>query len=229
MQNQHDRTALLIGENGLKALAASRVAVFGLGGVGSFALEGLVRSGVGAIDAFDFDRIEATNINRQILATHETIGMQKAFAAASRAASINPDAEIRPYTVEIDSESIEHIDFSEYDYILDCIDSVSAKILIAQKASREGTRLISCMGVGRKLDPTKLQVADIYQTSVCPLAKVMRRELRRLGVPSLVAVFSSEAPSQSASSDIGSMAFVPAAAGMIMASVAVQGIVGGQS
>jgi tRNA A37 threonylcarbamoyladenosine dehydratase len=224
--SQHDRTAIILGWDAVKALSRARVALFGLGGVGGHCLEALLRSGIGAIDIFDYDTVDITNLNRQLLATHSTIGMKKTDAALNRAADIDPDCMIAAFDGYIDSESIKRFSFADYSYILDCVDNVEAKLAIAQKSSNEGARLVSCMGAGNKLDPSLLRVADIYQTSVCPLARIMRRELKKLGIKSLQAVYSLEAPMKSNAGRIGSAAFVPAAAGMLMASVAVRSIAG---
>ena len=192
MDKRFERTALLLGEEGLKRLSVARVAIFGVGGVGGYALEALVRSGVENIDLFDADTVSLSNINRQIIATEKTVGMPKVEAARERALDINPCAKIGTYQVFYSKDNAEQFDLSVYDYIIDAIDSVSSKIHLIVKASEAGVKIISSMGAGNKLDPTKFEVADIYSTSVCPLARVMRTELRKRGIKSLKVVYSKE-------------------------------------
>ena len=178
----------------MEKLAASRVAVFGIGGVGGYTVEALVRSGVGAIDLIDDDKVCLTNINRQIYATCKTVGKYKVDVAAERIAEINPDVAVRTYKTFYTPDTADQFDFSQYDYVVDAIDTVTGKISLVLQAQSVGTPIISSMGAGNKLDPTAFQVADIYQTSVCPLAKVMRKELSRRGVESLKVVYSKEKP-----------------------------------
>ena len=180
MLNQFSRTELLLGREGVERLARAHVAVFGLGGVGGYAAEALVRSGVGALDLIDSDRVSLTNLNRQILATHRTLGQYKADAARDRALEINPEARVTARRVFYGPDTAGDFDFSQYDYVIDAIDTVTGKLALIQQALAAGTPIISCMGAGNKLDPTAFRVADIYETSVCPLARVMRRELGRL-------------------------------------------------
>ena len=194
MLNQFSRTELLFGKEAMEKLASSRVAVFGIGGVGGYTAEALVRSGIGAIDLIDDDKVCLTNINRQIYATRKTIGKYKVDVAAERIAEINPDVQVRTYKTFYMPETADQFDFSEYDYIVDAIDTVKGKLTLAQNADLAGTPIISSMGAGNKLDPTAFEVADIYKTSVCPLARVMRYELKRRGIKKLKVVYSKETP-----------------------------------
>lgn len=194
MSNLFSRTELLFGRDAMERLAASRVAVFGVGGVGGYAVEALARSGIGAMDLIDSDRICESNINRQIHATCRTIGRYKVDVAAERIAEINPAAEVRVHKVFYLPETADRFCFSEYDYIIDAIDTVTGKIALVVNAAAARTPIISSMGAGNKLDPTAFEVTDIYSTSVCPLARVMRRELKRRGIKRLKVVYSREAP-----------------------------------
>jgi tRNA A37 threonylcarbamoyladenosine dehydratase len=194
MLNQFSRTELLFGKDAMERLAASRVAVFGIGGVGGYTVEALVRSGIGAIDLIDDDKVCLTNLNRQLHATRKTVGQYKADVAAERIHEINPDAKVTIHKTFYTPETAKQFDFSEYDYIVDAIDTVTGKIALAVNADSTGTPIISSMGAGNKLDPTAFEVADIYSTSVCPLAKVMRYELRRRGIKKLKVVYSKEPP-----------------------------------
>lgn len=194
MLNQFSRTELLFGKEAMEKLAASRVAVFGIGGVGGYTVEALARSGVGAIDLIDDDKVCLTNINRQIIATRKTIGRYKVDVAAERIAEINPDAKVMTFKTFYTPETASEFDFSEYDYIVDAIDTVTGKIALVVNAHAAGTPIISSMGAGNKLDPTAFEVADIYKTSVCPLARVMRYELKKRGIPALKVVYSKEKP-----------------------------------
>ena len=194
MLNQFSRTELLIGPEGMEKLKSARVAVFGIGGVGGYTVEALARSGVGTLDLIDDDRICLTNLNRQIYATRKTIGVYKVDAAKERILDINPNAAVNTYKTFFLPENAEQFDFSSRDYVVDAIDTVSGKIALIQEAQRHRVPIISSMGAGNKMDPTAFEVADIYQTSVCPLAKVMRRELRKRGVKELKVVYSREKP-----------------------------------
>lgn len=241
MLDQFSRTELLLGREGMERLARARVAVFGLGGVGGYAVEALARSGVGALELIDSDRVSLTNLNRQILATHETLGQYKADAARARVLSINPEAAVEARRVFYGPDTAGDFDFSGYDYVVDAIDTVTGKLALIQQAQAAGTRIISCMGAGNKLDPTAFRVADIYETSVCPLARVMRKELKRRGVRHLKVVYSQELPlemegtlyqeslaGENARRQVpGSNAFVPAAAGLILAGEVVRDLAGG--
>lgn len=252
MLNQFSRTELLLGHEAMERLARARVAVFGIGGVGGYAVEALARSGVGALDLIDDDRVCLTNLNRQIHATRETVGTYKVDAAERRIGEINPKLTVRTYKIAYTPDTAAQFDFSQYDYILDAVDMVTAKIALVEQARKAGTPLISCMGAGNKMDASALRVADLYETSVCPLARVMRRELRKRGVDHLKVVYSTEKPIPP-SCDMavscrahcicppgtarkctdrrqipGSNAFVPAVAGLIMAGEAVKDLCGYQ-
>lgn len=252
MLNQFSRTQLLIGADGMEKLRASRVAVFGIGGVGGYTVEALARSGVGALDLIDDDKVCLSNLNRQIIATRKTIGAYKVDVAKERIADISPDTAVTTYKTFYTPETASQFDFSVYDYVADAIDTVTGKIGLVMQAEEAGVPIISCMGAGNKMDPTALTVADIYSTSVCPLAKVMRHELRKRGIRALKVVYSKEPAmtpaadeeaSESISTDAvcppgtqrsgsarrqipGSNAFVPAAAGLIMAAEIIRDLTG---
>ena len=194
MLNEFSRTELIFGKEAMEKLAASRVAVFGIGGVGGYTVEALARSGVGELDLIDDDRVCITNINRQIYATQKTVGLYKVDVAQERIGEINPKARVHTYKTFFTPETQEQFDFSQYDYVVDAIDTVTGKIALVMKANAAATPIISSMGAGNKIDPTAFRVADIYSTSVCPLARVMRRELKRRGVPGLKVVYSREKP-----------------------------------
>ena len=227
METPFSRTELLLGAEAMTRLRASRVAVFGIGGVGGHAAEALVRSGVGAIDLVDSDQVSVSNLNRQLFALRSTIGMDKVDAAKARLLDINPELIVRTHKCFFLPETADQFDFAAFDYILDCIDTVTGKLQLAEAAHRAGTPIISSMGAGNKLDPTAFEVADIYKTSVCPLARIMRKELRKRGIPALKVVYSREEamePLEKAEPDRqgrralpGSVAFVPPVAGLIMA------------
>lgn len=238
---QLSRTKMLIGSHGIECLAESRVAVFGVGGVGGYTVEALARSGVGTLDIIDNDRISISNLNRQIIALRSTVGKYKVDVAAERIADINPDIKVNVHRTFYIPEKAEDFDFSAYDYVVDAIDTVTGKISIIVEAEKAGTPVISSMGAGNKLEPAAFKVADIYDTSVCPLAKVMRRELRKRGVKSLKVVYSEEVPmtpvlhaeddredfEQKGKKRIpGSIAFVPAAAGLIAAGEVIKDLSG---
>lgn len=218
---------MLIGAEGLKKLSSAHVAVFGIGGVGGHAAEAITRAGVGAIDLFDGDTIAASNLNRQIIALHSTLGQNKAEAMRARILDINPSAKVTAHTVFYTPENSENYPLPGYDYVIDAVDMVAAKIELAVCAIHANTPLISAMGAGNKLDPTRFEVTDIYETSVCPLARVMRRELKARGVPSLKVVYSKEIPVKPAPppedtentrrATPGSISFVPSVAGLILA------------
>lgn len=231
MENQFIRTQMLVGEQGIMRLKNSTVAVFGVGGVGGYTVEALARSGVGTIEIIDNDTVSLSNINRQIIATHDTVGMQKTDAAEMRIKSINPDCTVIKHNCFFLPENADSFDFSRYDYVVDAIDTVSAKIELVMRAVSVGTPIISSMGAGNKLDPTQFEVADISKTSVCPLARVMRRELKKRGVNHLKVVYSKEQAITPFEADEiknekdfarrralpGSVAFVPSVAGLIIA------------
>ncbi|MGN0155358.1 MAG: ThiF family adenylyltransferase [Lachnospiraceae bacterium] len=194
MLNQFSRTELLFGKEAMEQLEHSRVAVFGIGGVGGYTVEALVRSGVGAIDLIDDDKVCLTNLNRQIIATRKTIGQYKVDVMRQRILDINPDCKVEVHKCFYLPETKEEFDFSQYDYVVDAVDTVTAKIQLVMEAQEKGTPIISSMGAGNKLNPAEFEVADIYKTSVCPLAKVMRRELKKRGVKKLKVVYSKEQP-----------------------------------
>ena len=236
MENQFSRTERLLGKENMEKLAAARVCIFGIGGVGGYVAEALARSGVGHLELVDNDVICLSNLNRQIIATHETLGRYKVDVMKERILSINPTAEVTVYKCFYLPETRAQFDFTNYDYVVDAIDTVAGKIALVLQAEESGTPVISSMGAGNKLDPAAFQVADIYQTSVCPLAKVMRRELKRRGVKKLKVVYSKEQPvavqndeesllSSPRRSIPGSIAFVPSVAGLIIAGEVVKDLV----
>ena len=250
MQNWYSRTQLMLGAEAMKKLADSRVAVFGIGGVGGYTVEALARSGVGALDIIDDDKVCLTNINRQIYATRKTVGKFKVDVAAERISEINPDCSVKTYKTFFMPDTEGKFDFTQYDYVVDAIDTVTGKLALVKKADEAGVPIISSMGAGNKLDPTAFEVADIYKTSVCPLAKTMRRELRKLGIDGLKVVYSKEEPIKpqadeetscrnncicppgterkcTARRDIpGSNAFVPPVVGLIIAGEVVKDLTG---
>ena len=224
MNEKFVRTGLLLGESGLHKLETSRVILFGVGGVGGYVAEALVRSGVGHIALVDKDVVSESNINRQIIATTKTIGRAKTEVMQERIADINPEAVVEVYNCFYLPDTAEQFDFTKYDYVVDAVDNVTAKIELVLRAKEAGTPIIASMGAGNKLEPARFEVADIYQTSVCPLAKVMRRELKKRGVKKLKVVYSKEEPIKNDApgedgrrSTPGSVAFVPSVAGLIIA------------
>ena len=242
--NTLTRTEILIGEDNIKKLKNSSVIIFGVGGVGSFCVEAIARCGIGNIHIVDDDTISITNINRQLIATHSTIGKDKIEVVKQRILDINPDANVSASKVFYTKDTVSSIDLSKYDYIIDAIDTISSKILLVEEATRQNIPIISSMGTGNKLDPTKFVVTDIYKTFMCPLAKVMRYELKKRGIKKLKVVYSTEKPIKPApikldlnsksSSEFrdtnkrretpGSISFVPSVAGLIMASQVVNDI-----
>ena len=251
MLNQFSRTELLFGKEAMERLAAARVAVFGIGGVGGYACEALVRSGVGAIDLVDDDRVCLTNLNRQLIATRKTVGRLKTEVMADRILEINPNVQVTLHTCFFLPENAGDFDFAGYDYVIDAVDTVSAKLALVEQCAKAHTPIISCMGAGNKLDPTAFRVADIYQTRVDPLARVMRRELKKRGIRKLKVVYSEEPPIRPIEDmaiscrshcicppgtqrhctdrrDIpGSTAFVPSVAGLILAGEVIKDLAGG--
>lgn len=227
MSNQFSRTELLLGKDALEKLKNSRVAVFGVGGVGGYTVEALVRSGIGAIDIIDNDTVSLSNINRQIIATLDTVGLLKVDVCEDRIKSINPDCKVTKYNCFFLPENADQFDFSKYDYVVDAVDTVKAKLAIVEICKEKNVNIISSMGAGNKLDPTRFEVADISKTSVCPLAKVMRCELRKRGINHLKVVYSKEpAVKVNVTDDSdevnrrsvpGSVSFVPSVAGLIIA------------
>jgi tRNA A37 threonylcarbamoyladenosine dehydratase len=253
MLNQFSRTQLLLGQEGMDTLFQARVAVFGIGGVGGYTVEALARSGVGTLDLIDDDRVCLTNVNRQLHATRKTVGHYKVDVAEQRILEINPDAVVHTYKTFYAPQTAEQFDFTQYDYVVDAIDTVTGKLELVEQAQKAGTPIISCMGAGNKLDATAFRVADIYETSVCPLARVMRRELKRRGIQKLKVVYSQEPP-MTPIDDMtiscrahcicppgtarkctqrrqvpGSNAFVPAVAGLIIAGEVVKDISGARN
>lgn len=232
MSEQFSRTQLLYGAQSMEKLAASRVAVFGIGGVGGYVVEALARSGIGALDIIDNDQVCLSNINRQIIATHKTIGMYKVDAAEERIHDINPDCVVRAYKTFFLPETQDQFDFSQYDYVVDAIDTVTGKLAIIENAKKAGVPVISSMGAGNKLHPSMFEVADIYKTEVCPLAKVMRRECKKRGIDSLKVVYSKEMPIKPSEKSgerkvvPGSTAFVPSVVGLIIAGEVINDIAG---
>lgn len=229
MQEQLSRTELLIGSDGLEKLRNARVAVFGIGGVGGYVVEALARSGVGAFDLIDSDTVALSNLNRQIIATRDTLGKYKTEVMRERIHSICPDTKVEVYNCFYLPETREQFDFTKYDYVVDAVDTVTAKIDLIMSAKEAGVPVISSMGAGNKMNPAMFEVADIYKTSVCPLAKVMRRELKKRGVDHLKVVYSKEEAIKRETDERkpvpGSIAFVPSAAGLIIASEVVKDLI----
>ena len=222
MENQFERTKMLLGEKAVEKLKKSRVAVFGIGGVGGHIAEALVRAGIGEIDVIDRDVVSISNINRQIIALNSTVGLPKTEVFKKRALDINPDVKVNCHNVFFMPDTSDMFDFSKYDYVADAIDTVTGKIEIIMKAQKAGVKVISSMGTGNKLDPTLFEVTDIYKTSVCPLARVMRRELKNRGVKHLKVVYSKEEAiktniTENGKAVPGSISFVPSVAGLIIA------------
>lgn len=239
---QFSRTEMLVGAENLERFRHARVAVFGVGGVGGYVVEALARSGIGTLDLIDNDTVALSNLNRQIIATHKTIGMYKVDAAKERILEINPEAVVHTHRTFYLPETADQFAFDQYDYVVDAIDTVTGKLMLVQQAYEAGTPIISAMGAGNKLDASAFEVADISQTSVCPLAKVMRRELKKRGIEHLKVVYSKETartPLQEADEEQdasqgtrrrqtpGSMAFVPSVVGMIMAGEVIQDLMKG--
>ncbi len=228
MNEQFFRTAMLLGGDAMERLSRARVAVFGIGGVGGYTVEALARAGIGALDLIDSDSVSLSNLNRQILATHSTLGMPKVEAAKLRVLDINPGLKIKTWPIFYTPETAEQFDFTQYDYIVDAIDTVTGKLALVQRAAEAGTPIISCMGTGNKLDATRFEVSDISKTSMCPLARVMRKELGKRGIRHLKVVYSQEEAMNPAGAEEemkalgkrqipGSVSFVPGTAGLILA------------
>ena len=237
MQEEFSRTQMLLGENALKKLAGSKVAVFGVGGVGGFAAQALARSGVGKIELIDSDTVALSNINRQIVAFHSTVGLYKTEVMKKMIEDINPLAEVTERRIFFLPETAGDFDFSGYDYVIDAVDTVTAKLLLVERCTAAGTPVISSMGAGNKLDPTAFEVDDIYKTSVCPLARVMRQELKKRGIRKLKVVYSKEPamtpkghpqaePGSTRRSTPGSVSFVPSVAGLIIAGEVIKDLTG---
>ena len=237
MSEQFLRTEMLLGSEAIRRLQKARVAVFGLGGVGGYAVEALARSGVGSLDLIDSDTVSVSNLNRQLLATHSTVGMLKVEAARRRVLDINPDCRVRTFPVFYLPETADSFDFTRYDYIVDAIDTVTAKLALVERAHAVGTPIICCMGTGNKLDASAFEVTDISKTSMCPLARVMRKELGKRGIRHLKVVYSKEearkptgweeeAAAAGKRQIPGSVPFVPGAAGLILAGEVLKDIAG---
>ena len=250
MNEQFSRTELMLGPEAMKRLADARVIVFGVGGVGGYAVEALARCGIGAIDVVDDDKVSITNLNRQIIATHSVVGQNKVDVAAQRIHDINPDCRVTTHKCFYLPATADQFDFTAYDYVLDCVDTITAKLQLIERAHETGTPIISSMGAANKLDPTAFEVADISKTSICPLAKVIRKECRKRGIKHVKVVYSKEPPrerfggtnledvrSEEGTTDDGghrvgragipgSISFVPPAAGLAMASEVVKDLVG---
>ena len=232
-ENPFARSAAMLGEDAMTRLQSARVAVFGVGGVGGYVCEALVRSGIGTLDVFDKDDVSVTNLNRQIIALRSTIGQDKVNVLAARMRDINPDVVINEHKVFYLPENADDFDLNQYDYVVDAVDTVAAKIELAVRCEQLNVPLIAAMGAGNKLDPSKLQIADVYKTSVCPLARAMRTTLRKKGVKHLTVAYSTEEPLRPVEAidnggmrkDVpGSMAFVPSAMGLLIASYVVRQI-----
>lgn len=236
MDEQFSRSQLLLGGEAMTKLAGARVAVFGVGGVGGYTVEALARCGVGMLDLIDNDTVSISNLNRQILATHSTVGRLKVDVARERVLDINPACVVRTYPCFYLPDTADQFDFTQYDYIVDAIDTVTGKLLLAERAAEANTPIISAMGTGNKLDPTAFQVADISQTSMCPLARVMRKELKKRGIVHLKVVYSQEEPLSPVGGEAeaarlgkrqipGSVSFVPGAAGLILAGAVIKDLI----
>ena len=237
MSEQFLRTEMLLGRDAIEKLQSARVAVFGLGGVGGYAVEALARSGVGSLDLIDSDIVSVSNLNRQILAAHSTVGMLKVDAAENRVLDINPACNVRTYPIFYTPDTADSFDFTEYDYIVDAIDTVTGKLALVERAMAVNTPIICCMGTGNKLDASAFQVADISKTTMCPLARVMRKELSKRGIRHLKVVYSQEealtptgweeeAAALGKRQIPGSVAFVPGAAGLLLAGEGVRDLAG---
>jgi tRNA A37 threonylcarbamoyladenosine dehydratase len=222
VKDQFQRTALLIGHENIKKLGNRHVAVFGVGGVGGNAVEALCRAGIGRIDVFDGDIVDITNINRQLIATHKTIGCDKVDVIKKRMLEINPDVIIGAHKLFYLPDTADDVDLSGYDYIIDAVDTMTAKIELVCRATKLGVPIICSMGAANKLDPTAFEAADIYETTVCPMARIMRKELRKRGVEALKVVYSREAPSRPLPSSIS---FVPPVAGLILAGEVIKDLI----
>ena len=230
MADIFDRTRGIIGDSGITKLKNARVAVFGIGGVGGYVAEALARSGVGSLDLIDKDVVSITNINRQIVALHSTVGKYKTEVMRERIADINPDCKVVEHRLFYLPDTADEIDLSQYDFVVDAIDTVTAKLELAVRTKALGVPFIACLGTGNKLDPTKLTISDVSKTSICPLARVMRRELKARGINHLTVLYSTEEPIRSTVTENGkpvpaSSAFVPSAAGLIIASYVVRKLI----
>lgn len=229
MDERFIRTSLVIGEDNIDRLSQSRVAVFGVGGVGGFVCEALARSGIGRLTLIDGDTVAKSNINRQIIALQSTVGKHKAEVMKDRILDINPNAEVEALNIFLNSDTVSTIDFTQFDYIVDAVDDIKAKVLLAKIADENKIPIIAAMGAGNKTDPTKFEVSDIFKTSVCPLARIMRHELKKAGIKKLKVVYSKETPKNppyriEGEKTVGSLAFVPSVMGLIMAGEVIKDI-----
>lgn len=233
---QLSRTQLLLGKEAVQKLRGARVAVFGLGGVGGYVVEALARSGVGALNLVDHDTVSLTNINRQLFATHSTVGQYKAEAAADRVRDIDPEISVYVHKKFFGPDTAEEFDFSKYDYVVDAVDTVTAKLALIARAKAAGVPILSCMGTGNKLDPSKFQITDISKTSVCPLARIMRKECAKRGLRKVKVLFSTEDPlpaAEETSEELpqgrrslpGSVAYVPSVAGLLIAGEVIRDLI----
>lgn len=236
MDAQFSRTQILLGDAAMEKLQRARVAVFGIGGVGGYTAEALIRSGIGAIDLIDPDDVSITNINRQLFAAHSNVGKQKVEVAKARLLDINPQADIRLHPVFYTPETADQFDFTQYDYIVDAIDTVTGKLCLAERAFSVGTPIISCMGAGNKLDGTAFQVADISKTTICPLARVMRKELKKRGIHHMKVVFTTEEAIKPVGAEEeaaaigkrqipGSVSYIPGIAGLLLAGEVIKDLI----
>ncbi len=225
MKKEFERTIKIIGEENFKKLQETKIAIFGIGGVGGYVLEGLVRCGIENIDIYDNDIVDITNINRQIIALHSTIGKDKVEVAKQRAEDINPEVKINAYKLFYDEKTSRKINLKQYDYVVDAIDSVKSKLELIKKANEADIRIISSMGTGKKMDPTKFEITDINKTSVCPLAKIIRKELRKMNIKKLKVLYSKEEPVLTKSNVTTSISFVPSVAGLIIAGELIKDII----
>ena len=237
MKEQFSRTEILLGADAMELLARARVAIFGIGGVGGYTAEALARSGIGAIDLIDSDTVSVTNINRQIFATHSTVGKLKVEVAAQRLLDINPNLIVRTHPVFYTPETADQFDFAQYDYIVDAIDTVTGKLCLAERAFAAGAPIISCMGAGNKMDGTAFQVADISKTTICPLARIMRKELKKRGINHMKVVFTTEEAMKPVGAEEeaaaigkrqipGSTSYIPGIAGLLLAGEVIKDLSG---
>lgn len=229
MDERFIRTSLVIGEENIDRLSQSSVAVFGVGGVGGFVCEALARSGVGKLTLIDGDTVAKSNINRQIIALESTVGKHKAEVMKERILDINPNAEVKAINIFLNTETVDTVDFTQFDYIVDAVDDIKAKVLLAKLADENGIPIIAAMGAGNKTDPTKFEVSDIFKTSVCPLARIMRHELKKAGIKKQKVVYSKEMPKNppyriEGEKTVGSLAFVPSVMGLIIAGEVIKDI-----
>lgn len=225
MEEELIRTEKLIGKENIEKLKQAKVAIFGVGGVGGFVLEGLVRSGIENIDIYDKDVIDISNINRQIIAMHSTIGKDKVEIAKKRALDINPNIHINAYKIFYGEDTSSEVNFTDYDYIIDAIDTIKSKLELIKRAREADVKIISCMGTGKKMDPTRFEITDISKTSVCPLAKIIRKELKKENIHHLKVLYSKEEPIKNDENVTSSISFVPSVAGLMIAGEVIKDII----